>query len=118
MFENLINTKECVIRGQKFTFSEIGSDVYIKEIISDDTTEKLTGQALAQHSTRFAGKVVSLSLAPNSEKSSEDIFKEFLTIPRTLQDELYDIAAELNGLVLVQQATGGKVSQEEGLPEN
>ena len=118
MFKDLIRSEEHEIRGGKFTFSEFSSDVYIKDILSDDETDKLTGRQLAEINMKFAGKVVAHSLVGGSDKSFSEIFEEFLEIPRALQDELYNKAAEINGLNLVQQATKGKASPGVDSPES
>ncbi len=118
MFENLIHKVEHEIRGTKFTFSEFSSEVYIKEILSEDETELLTGRKLAETNMKFAGKVVAHSLAVHSDKNCDEIYEDFLKAPRALQDDLYNKAAEINGLNLVQQATKGKASLGEDSPES
>jgi len=117
MFKDLFKTEIKTIRGAKFIFKEYGSDKYIDQM-EEAPEEKLSGKELQKHNIKFSATVVALSLTETSGKPVDEIIEEFKTLPSAVQDELFQIAAQLNGLTYLLKKIEGNLSPDDDSPES
>lgn len=103
---DLVNTATKEVRGQTFTFQEIGSEDWINHVMQDAPAEHRSAAEVTRDGRDFWVRCIACSMV--SEQSVEALIEELTPLPEVVLQALYAPVDELNGLTALAEQSQGK----------